>query len=244
MDYATGNVNQEEQQNTYLLTMSQYGTENLFWILGGSLADKNEQGIPEVALNKEKNVNILDYIRQKVSENSYVKLAPESTSGTYFANYKNAMFVIDMLGAYSSNDSINDRLLPVPLMEEGDEYCSFLPTWNSNVSAIPAGCADAEHAAYCIELYMAMSYQNVYPEFYEKTFAIQYVENHVESQIFNIICDSMCVDIATNFGWLETYDTSVRNMIYGNTNVISSTVSTVSATLNVNINKFLGDYEF
>jgi hypothetical protein len=243
-DYATGDVNEDKTKNTYAFTISQYGSENLFWILGGTLVDKNEQGIPEVALNKETNVNILDYIREKISENPVVCMPAESGASKVFVDNKQSMFVIDMLGAYNANDSINDRLLPVPLMEEGGEYRSFLPTWNSNVFAIPAACADPEHAAYCIELYMAMSYQNVYPEFYEKTFAVQYVENHVESQIFDIINKSMCIDIAQNFGWLDKDDTSVRTMVYSDTNVISSKVASVSATINTNINKFLGDYEF
>ena len=228
---------------TYVFTMDEYGGQGLFWTLGGTVAEKDNQGIPYVSVDDRVNIDLLSYIRDKVTNNPIAQIAPESGGEKVFEE-KRSMFLFGGLLGYNSNDNIDDRLLPAPLYNEGDEYRSLCGAWTTNVAGIPAACADPELAAYCTEIYMALSYQHIYPEFYEKTFALKYVQNHVESQIFDLICDSMSIDIVPQFGWVDSSDTTIRDVITSEADTVGSTVSTYAATIDANIQKFLNDYEF
>ena len=124
----------------------------------------------------------------------------------------------------------------------------MLPSWNANVAAIPAHTADVEHSAYCMELYMAMSYQYIYPEYYEKLCLLRSVDNATESKIYDMIVENTYIDLATCYAFLSDSDISVRRMI---TKVndkpkleIGSTVETLDASLNSKLTEFFEKYKF
>lgn len=240
--YATGKIN-GDKTDKYTLVISNYGVENLFYGMGGKLIDKNSQDLPIVTVNTPENQQRLFGI-QAHTKTSLVCVAPESGSGQMFIDGQ-GMFQVGMLGAFGSarrTNDIDECLMPIPMEKAGGKYASFIPSWNANVSGIPAQVADAEMAAYFYELYMALSYMHIYPAYYEKTLRLTYTKNDEEAQIFDMIADSVCLDIAACYSWLNEKNTDIRNMC-ANKAEVTQTVTNLAATLQNKIDEFLGTYE-
>lgn len=243
--FATGNVNADTTLNRYTFIISEYGSENLYYTFGGELITKDNQDLPTVAADSTKSIEIFSYINEKITGNYQAYIAKESGSGAIFVAGQ-SLFSMGMIGSFGAgkrSGGFDERLLPCPLYNEGDEYRSFLPTWNANVSGIPAGVEDAEHAAYCYELFMALSYQFIYPQYYEKTFELQYIDHYVETQIFDIVIESTMIDIPQCYGWLDPQDTSVRKIVCG-TSTPDAGTEKIAATLKTSVNDFLSKYTF
>lgn len=242
--FATGKINENPADDKFTLVVSNYGAESLFFNLGGSVIEKDEQDLPVVTLTNTDNINLLTYIQTKTKGNNLVYVAPESSSGSIF-NQGQALFQVGMIGALGSANVIggyDERLMPVPTYQAGDEYSTDLPSWNANVSGIPAKVEDAEMAAYGYELYMALSYQTIYPEYYEKLFALQYVENATESKIFDIIAGSLHIDLTTYYRWWDDYGRTMRPLVTGSAEVASKTKELADA-LTIEIREFLDNYD-
>ena len=241
--FATGNVN-GDATDKYTLVIAQYGVENLYYALGGTLISKNNQDLPIVTVNSTENQARLSRIQSITRDTTKVFVARESGSGAYFGA-GSALFCIDMLGSFGGVrdvHNIDECLMPIPLEKEGGEYKSFIPTWNANVSGIPAQSADAETSAYFYEMYMALSYLYIYPAFYEKTMKLTYVNNETESQIFDIIANSVCLDVAGVYTWVNENNTDIRNLC-DNKAEVTATVTNLASTLQSKIDEFLGDYK-
>jgi hypothetical protein len=162
-------------------------------------------------------------------------------------NRGQSLFQIGMLGAYgsartNSDGAIDECLLPIPMEKAGGEYKSFIPSWNANISGIPAQASDAEASAYLYEMYMALSYNYIYPAFYEKTMKLTYMNNETESKIFDEIAKTVCLDIAGVYTWVNENNTDIRN-ICDNKAEVTATVTNLAATLQNKIDEFLGNYE-
>ena len=241
--FATGNVN-GDTTDKYTLVTAQYGVENLYYALGGTLISKNSQDLPVVTVNSTENQARLSRIQSITRDTTKVFVARESGSGAYFGA-GSALFCIDMLGSFGGVrdvHNIDECLMPIPLETEGGEYKSFIPTWNANVSGIPAQSADAETSAYLYEMYMALSYLYIYPAFYEKTMKLTYVNNETESQIFDMIANSVCLDVAGVYTWVNENNTDIRNLC-DNKAEVTATVTNLASTLQSKIDEFLGNYE-
>ena len=76
--FATGNVN-NNHTDKYTLVISEYGVENLFYAMGGTLISKNTQDLPTVSLNSSENQARLSAI-QSFTGTDKVCVAPKSGS--------------------------------------------------------------------------------------------------------------------------------------------------------------------
>ena len=89
--------------------------------------------------------------------------------------------------------------LPPALRAEGEPYRAYSDSWNINVAGIPADVgADAakfDKAGYLYEFFMALSYETVYPAFYEKTYRTRYQPDENSRKVFDIVASARVVDI-------------------------------------------------
>ena len=241
--FATGTINGDESDK-YTLVISQYGVEELFYAMGGQLITKNSQDLPVVVINSAENQARLSKIQSITRDTTKVHVPRESGSGAMFIKGQ-SLFQIAMLGAYGAARRTGDYdecLMPIPLEKEGGEYKSHIPTWNANVSGIPAQTADAETSAYLYEMYMALSYSYIYPAFYEKTMKLTYVNNETEAKIFDEIAKTVCLDIAAVYTWINAENTDIRQM-NDNKAEITATVTNMASVMQNKIDEFLGNYE-
>ena len=245
--FANGGVNEDETTNTYTYICSLNAADSLFYNMGGAVIEKDDQDLPVVMIKEAVNINILDYLQEKLTNNSNVSIVAGDQEGKVFANGQ-GMFGYGIVGAYGSaekatNGAIEERLLPAPIYNEGDEYRCFLPAWNANVSGIPAAAADPELSAYCYELYMGLSYQYIYPEYYQRILGKRYVKNDAEAQIFDIITSSATLDLATSYSWYATNNRNPIRDIITNGAGVASTTETVYESVSQQVQNFLNTYK-
>ena len=242
--FATGTIRGDETDK-YTFVTGQYGVENLYYVMGGTHAVKNAQDLPVVSINSAENQALLQKI-QDYTSSKYVMVARESGHGKYFSQ-EQAIFEMSMLGAYGSvrnAKGIDEILMPSPTENEGDDYISYLPTWNANYSGIPVQVENPETSAYLYEMYMALSYNYIYPAFFEKTMKLTYAQNANEAKIYDIIASTLTLDLAAVYGWVNAQNTDIRNMVDSvNPKDVTATTDALAATLKVKINEFLASYE-
>ena len=94
------------------------------------------------------------------------------------------------------DSSIVWTTMPSPLYEEGDEYLSYSASYNLNFAGIPADCRDIDKSTYLYEVFMALSYDTVYPAYYEKCFQTRYQPTTQAAQVFDMIAESRVVCMA------------------------------------------------
>ena len=241
--FATGTVNGDDTDK-YTFVTGQYGVENMYYTMGGTLVDKNEQDLPVVSVNSSVNQARLMKI-QSITDTDKVMVARQSTHGKYFGGQQ-AIFEMSMLGAYGAIRNalnVDEILLPSPMETAGGEYISYIPTWNTNVSGIPAQAENPETSAYLYEMYMALSYNYIYPAFFEKTLQLTYAQNQSESKIYDIIANTLVLDLAGVYTWINEKNTDIRNMCDNEKKAdVASTTANMAASLKNKINEFLASY--
>lgn len=243
-DFATGTVTGDENDK-YTFVTGQYGVENLYYVMGGTHVEKNAQDLPVVSVNSTVNQARLQKIQGQTSS-KYVMVARESGHGKYFSQ-EQAIFEMSMLGAYGSvrnAKGIDEILMPSPMETAGGEYISYIPTWNANVSGIPVQAENPETSAYFYEMYMALSYNYIYPAFYEKTMKLTYAQNQSESKIYDIIASTLTLDLAAVYGWVNAQNTDIRQMVDSVKPAdVTGTTETLAASLKVKIDEFMANYK-
>lgn len=138
---------------------------------------------------------------------------------------------------------IDGRMLPLPLYQEGDAYVSNMMPWTTNLAAIPAISSDLDMATYCMEAFMALSYDYIYPEFYEKLFKTRYAEDLTESQLFDLVTTSSYIDYVETYQW-QNDNTLIRKVITDTTYEVGSTVQKISEETKGYIDAFFKKYNF
>lgn len=247
--FATGNVDTENPlNNKYTLIMSQNASQGLYYELGGTLVEKDDQDMPVVSIENAVNVDLLSYLKENVTKNGKVTIVPNDGHSQVFQNSQGLFMlaIVASLGASRDAVGIDERLLPAPLYEEGDNYHSYLAAWNLNVATIPAAVGDADKAAYGFELYMALSYNYIYPQFYEQKCQLQYVENSTEAQIYDLIVENTYVDFSYLYGFLgnsKSGEFGIRPIFMSSTQEVGSLVESVSGKLATGIETFLKTYD-
>ncbi|MBR7098671.1 MAG: hypothetical protein IKC59_04580, partial [Clostridia bacterium] len=243
--FASGDINEDPTKNTYTLIMSANASQGLYYEMGGTLVEKDDQDMPLVTVNNTKNQDLLSFIKNNVTNNEKVTIVPNDGHGQVFINGQGLFMlaIVGSLGAGKLATGMDERLMPAPTYAKGEEYNSYLAAWNANVVTIPATIGDADKAAYCFELYMALSYNYIYPEYYEKICQLQYVENSTESQIYDLITDNIYVDYSNLYGFVGTNSIGIRPIFIDSKTEVGSLVQSVSDELRTGIDNFLNNYD-
>lgn len=244
-NYGTGNVENNLEVDKYTYIASKNNIQALFHAAGGTVVEKDANDLPTVSIDSTANVNLLDNLNTLIGNNGACYVAPDDTELDTFG-LGNGMFMQCAMSAVAGLEDkfgIDGRLLPLPLIEEGDEYIHDCGAWTTNLVGIPAISSDPEMASYCLEAYMALSYDHVFPEFYEKLFKSRYAENELESKIFDIITDSSYMNYVDLYQWQSRND-AIRKIICSSSNITASSVEAISEEVATNIKKFLETYDF
>lgn len=232
-------------QDKFTFIVSVNSVQGLFHGLGGTVVEKNANDIPTVTITNSKNQNdLLPYLRGKLIRNSDVYLAPNDTEGSAFQNGKSLFSQYPLSGFSQLGDfGIEGRVLPLPLYAEGEAYVSNMMPWCTSLAAIPAICDDADMSAYCIEAYMTLSYDYVYPEFYERIFKTRYAENLTESSMFDLITGSAYIDCVETYQW-QNDNTAIRKILTDESTEIGSAVEGIYDVTNTKLQEFFKTYNF
>ena len=170
--------------------------------------DRDKDGYPVLALNTEKNIAYLEALNRILHENNYAYALPSGDYqelAKYFTSGKNLFMMSRLIwvtGVYNNNlRDMEDPygIIPYPKFTEEESYMAG--TGNSgNHIAIPVTCGNFDTACAVIEAMCAENYRTVFPAMYETALKAKYSDTNIDSQMIDLIHDSVYNDFATMAG--------------------------------------------
>ena len=234
-DHATPLENEGDdwKTNKYSLIVSSGYDFPLYYDLGGTILeyDKN-QGTYVCTVQDATNQDLLTYLQTVLGMNADVGILTNDSPGPNGLKAGAAPYVYGTFYylQFLTDATVKWTTMPTPLYEEGDEYRSFSASGNLNFAGIPINCADTDKASYLYEVFMAYSYDYVYPAYYEKCFQTRYQPTSEAAQIFDIIASSRVVCMAEIFRLFS--DSSLKKMIGPDLDPIGSGTTVIADTVN------------
>lgn len=207
-DTNTGNVLTDH----YGLILSNNYCQNMYFDLGGTTVERDDDGEYSITVNSTENMELLLWIRNNLTKNSDVKLVANDRHFDSFLAGGAPFCCVSLYNIFRVLESdMTCVMLPSPLKNEGDDYKAYSDSWCLNFAGIPAFTSDFDKAGYLYEVFMCFSYEYVYPAYYEQNFQIRYQPDDVGSRIFDIVASSRVVDLPNIYGWYGT--TNIQTIV-------------------------------
>lgn len=225
--------------NKYSLILSRNYCMNMYYDLGGSIIewDDNAQKY-NVTVHSVEGQNFFSWIQNNLTANPNVGMIVSDKHTQAFMANAAPFMVVTLNNLFTLKGSgMNYSILPTPLMNEGDDYRAYSAAWNLNFAAIPAQCTDLDKASYLYEMFMAYSYDFVYPAYYEQTFGVTYAPDATASQIFDLMAHSRVVCLANIYGLFGTRQT--LHIVMSTQNGVASTTETIQTEVEANLAELL-----
>lgn len=241
--YATPDANTGDYlTDKYGFILSRNYCQNIYFDLGGTVVeydDANEKYA--VTVRDATNIDLLTWTQTNITKNTNVSLVKNDDHYKAFFAEAAPFLCCTFMGIWQFLDSdMAWGTLPAPLMNEGDDYIAYSDRWNLNFAGIPAKNSNPDAAAYLYELFMCLSYDHVYPAYYESCFGLRYQPDEVGSQIFDIVAHSRKLDLANMF---NLYTTQLNSMIISANNGVSSTTRSINSEVKNALNTLLNTFE-
>ncbi len=187
-----------------------YSTLWYFYSSGGRITAKNDEGIPELTLQTEKNQNLANYIYDHLNHVIAAPWIPHSNSATLNDNFLTGQVLFMDCALFEVRMEIYPRsefeygILPCPLYEEGGDYHSvaYFNNW-AHLWAIPSMTANAENAERMLQImavYSSMKDSTMHA-YYDRTVYLNAAPDNGSRGVMDIIRQSIVYDIALLYDW-------------------------------------------
>ena len=217
-----------------------YSTAWYFYSSGGRITTKNDQGIPELTIQSEKNQEIVNYIYEHFNSVVKVPWIPRAPSETLDQNFLTGQLLFMDCSLFEIRTKIYPRseieygILPCPVLEEGQDYCSvlFFNNW-AHLWAIPNLVGDLEKAERMLQIfavYSSLSNSTMHA-YYDRTIYLNAALNNGSRQVLNLVRKSLVYDIALMYNWGKLEDMLI-SLSYEKTNPYASAVNGVYDRVN------------
>lgn len=234
-------------EGRYAFTIGGGNARLLYYSLGGTVIEYNEgSGTYEVTMDNSVNTNLITYLQSVLLPNgTNVALLSDSTFVKSFTEEHTMFMMSDFASIDASNGIANAAnldwgLMPPPLKEAGDEYKAYSDSWVMVFAGIPDACRDSDKATYLYEMFMAYSYDYLYPAYYEDTFGTAYQPDANSVKVFNIIAQSrtICFRDVYQIGGSTILD-GHRALVWGKGSI--GDIATMATSLRGALDTFLAD---
>ena len=169
------------------------------------ISDKDENDIPILVLNSDRNISILDGV--SAFYDTYEKTIYEcnewAVTQTRFSEnlalfQAEVMLLIEALRA----SEVNIGILPMPKYDSSQEnYISFLDSWCQNVYAIPVTCEKTDAVSFTLEAMAQASVDTLSTAFYDVCLTGKYVRDNESEEMLDIIFANCRSESAESVGW-------------------------------------------
>jgi len=208
--------------------------------------DRDADGYPVLAIHTEKNISYLETLNRILHENNYAYALPSGDYqelAKYFTSGQNLFMMgrlIWVTGVYTNNlRDMEDPygIIPYPKFTEDDPYMAG--TGNSgNHIAVPVTCRNFDAASAVIEAMCAENYRTVFPAMYETALKAKYSDASIDSQMIDLIHDSVYNDFATMSGLDIILDGLANSGKNDFASAYASSESSIQKSLNDMIEKY------
>lgn len=178
----------------------QYGMGNFTTVM-------DDEGMPVIALNNEKQYNIVQKLYTLFYEDNRTVQGNHEKGGNgfakMFANGQGLFFNAIIMHAPNHLRDMEDdyMVLPLPKYDEAQEsYYTSISQASSFLYGIPMSVADPEYSAVIFDALSYEGYKNVIPAFFEISMKVKYSRDDLTSQVFDLLRDNTHVDFGFIYG--------------------------------------------
>ncbi len=238
-----GKIKPEEDQYGYITSLW-HGALNIQYSQGGRLTGKDEDDLPYMILNTEKNIEIFQKYFDFVKEtDSYIWYQQPYQDKLIFTGGRALMFEysIDAASGMRSTD-VNFGIIPCPKYNESqDGYYSMINAAASSV-CVPITNSDFELTSIILEAWSAESYRVVMPAYYEIALQVKYTRDEDSAEMLDLIVGGSTVDLLYYYGDLFGLDGIGVQIAAGNAKNFSSFYAANERAANRSITKFINKF--
>ena len=177
-------------------TWPAFGPIEVLYSGGQRIYAKDAKGIPALALNTSKTVEIFSkFFNLCDSDDVYLKPSAVSAKEDLFTAGR-SMFADKGLGNAKSMRSMNDDfgILPWPKFSADDDYCTVI-NGHASLVVMPITVEDYERSGKIIEALCAVGSKNVIPAFYDVSLKTKFSRDYESEKMIDIIRDSLVYDL-------------------------------------------------
>ncbi len=208
---------------------------------------RDEEGYPVLAINNEKTVELTEKLVSILHDPTCavsLKNVGPTAIPPYFSSGLNLFFMGRMAwvtSLYEDNlRSMEDPygMIPFPKLSESEEYMAGTGATSGNLVAVPITCPNYEGTAMMIEAMCAESYRIVFPAMYETALKAKYSDENIDSQMVDLIHDSIYNDFSVIAGLDILIDGLVREGSANFASKFASEQKTIESNLNAMIDAY------
>lgn len=238
-------ANPTADQPTYALIMPISSCRQTYYNLGGTVVEYNDNTWEyNVTVNSEKNQELFSWIHANLTGNENVVFAKDNGifKGSFESGLAPFMSATLYQMRYAHSSEMNWFTLPEPTLEKGEDYRSFSTCMCLWFAGIPLKCSDIDRASYLYELFMCLSYDYVYPAYFENCFGVKYQPDEVGAQIFNILASSRIICLANIYDFFGVgSDREPLGLVQNKNLGVASTTKIIAEDVKSSIEKFFSN---
>ena len=181
-----------------------------FYSSGGRITTKNDDGLPELTIQEQKNQELADYIYEHLNHVISAPWIPHANSATLNNNFLTGQVLFMDCALFEVRIEIYPRsefeygILPCPLYEEGGDYHSvaYFNNW-AHLWAIPCMTANEEYAERMLQVMAVYSSleDSTMHAYYDRTVYLNAAPDNGSRQVMDVIRQSIVYDIALLYDW-------------------------------------------
>lgn len=194
-----------DSEDRYGLDCSTFAWQPLYYGAGMSMVSKDENDIPTIAWDTERNIDAIQKIVKLLNDkttticvNHYsFSIGLGEATFNIFREDRALFFSEVMYGAMQFRDMKSDfGILPLPKYDENQEkYASYVHTNNASACCVPITNSDRDLAGRILEDMAYQSYLLVRPAFYDVTLKIKLTRDEDTAEILDMIYDNINLDL-------------------------------------------------
>jgi hypothetical protein len=172
---------------------------DMIYACGGTVTQKNSDGVPELALNSEKTVAIIDLARRLFSEKYTVVSAAQYKD--YMASFSNGLagfldIAVNDITQFRGMDDDFGIVPPPKFDEEQDSYRCLINGYGTFITIPVTASESAENIGIVLEGLMYESSVNVLPVYYETVIQNKYARDAESVEMLEIIRNNRTTDFS------------------------------------------------
>ena len=217
-----------------------YSTLWYFYASGGRITTKNEDGLPELTIQSERNQNLANYIYDHLNHVISAPWIPRANSATLNNNFLTGQVLFMDCALFEVRIEIYPRsefeygILPCPLYEEGEDYHSvaYFNNW-AHLWAIPSMTANTEYAERMLQIMAVYSSleDSTMHAYYDRTVYLNAAPDNGSRQVMDVIRQSIVYDIALLYDW-GGLEKMLESLSFESYNPYGGAVSGIEAAVN------------
>ena len=209
-DDVNGNSKRDEDDLYGLVTNCYSGAVTWTYAFGEMIMKRGDDGYPELVLNNEKTIRIVEKLYDLYFETTGVYVSPNTTTPNGTPWHETSWKAIQNEKAALVSGLFNDStlflreaesdygFLPYPKWDEAQTNYYTMVDGHAPLFGIPITIGDAEFVGAIIEAMAAEGYKKVTPAYYEVALKTKYTRDEESAEMIDLILDGRVFD----FGYL------------------------------------------